>query len=143
MTSPATTRPASVAACLPARSCSGNLLDDAALLASLNETKAKAWAIAAALEEGRALSAKLDAQRSAYRCARVTAQRRLQQPVHHGNWLSTLTMPPPPGRQHNTAQFASQTVPLPAGRLPFVRARCFTHCCSCRSWTLCTASAWR
>ena len=43
--------------------CSGNLLEDAALLASLSDTKAKAATAAAALERGEALAAALDAQR--------------------------------------------------------------------------------
>jgi hypothetical protein len=48
-------------------SCSGNLLGDTALLSSLNETKAKALAISAALDDAKGLAAQLDQQRSAYR----------------------------------------------------------------------------
>ncbi|KAF6261448.1 ATP-binding dynein motor region D5-domain-containing protein [Scenedesmus sp. NREL 46B-D3] len=45
----------------------GNLLEDAALLTSLNDTKTQASSVAAALRDGQALAAQLDAQRSAYR----------------------------------------------------------------------------
>jgi hypothetical protein len=47
--------------------CSGNLLGDTALLSSLNETKAKALTVSAALDDGKRLAAQLDQQRSAYR----------------------------------------------------------------------------
>lgn len=47
--------------------CSGNLLGDTALLSSLNDTKAKASTVSAALEDGKKLAAQLDQQRSAYR----------------------------------------------------------------------------
>lgn len=50
----------------------GNLLEDTALLNSLNETKAKASTVGAALEDGQALAAQLDERRSAYR--QVTAR---------------------------------------------------------------------
>jgi hypothetical protein len=46
---------------------SGNLLSDSALLSSLNETKAKASTVAAALEDGKQLVTELDQQRSVYR----------------------------------------------------------------------------
>ncbi|KAK9815706.1 hypothetical protein WJX72_008353 [[Myrmecia] bisecta] len=45
----------------------GNLLDNKALLDSLNETKAKSMTIASSLEGSRALQATLDEQREAYR----------------------------------------------------------------------------
>jgi hypothetical protein len=48
-------------------SCSGNLLGDTALLLSLNETKAKALTVSAALADGKRLAAELDKQRSVYR----------------------------------------------------------------------------
>lgn len=47
--------------------CSGNLLGDTALLSSLNEAKAKALSVAAALDGGRQLAAQLDQQRNVYR----------------------------------------------------------------------------
>lgn len=46
---------------------SGNLLGDTALLSSLNETKAKALTVTAALADGRKLAAQLDQQRGVYR----------------------------------------------------------------------------
>lgn len=48
-------------------SCSGNLLGDTALLSSLNETKAKALTVSAALADGKRLASELDKQRSVYR----------------------------------------------------------------------------
>jgi hypothetical protein len=47
----------------------GNLLEDTALLTSLNDTKCQASSVAAALQDGQALAAQLDEQRSAYRWA--------------------------------------------------------------------------
>lgn len=47
--------------------CSGNILEDAALLSSLTQTKAKASTAAAALEQGERLAAALDAQRDGAR----------------------------------------------------------------------------
>lgn len=54
--------------------CSGNLLEDTALLSSLNDTKVQASSVASALDDGRALAAQLDEQRSVYRYLQATHQ---------------------------------------------------------------------
>jgi hypothetical protein len=51
--------------------CRGNLLEDTALLTSLNDIKSQASSVAAALQDGQALAAQLDEQRSAYRWAGI------------------------------------------------------------------------